>query len=136
MASPRELGTAIVLYHLLQRSGHLDTWNAMDNLIRTYVGWSDSLTFPQLGGVLAGAGMRNLSDVRNLQHLIEIQEAILQGKLGVQNIRSDFFVPPIGSVQIQLPRSLLIFGQRFVPDSWVLSQTVFDSIILGGKRSD
>jgi hypothetical protein len=29
----------------------------------------------------------------------------------------------------QLPRSFLVFGQKFVPDSWAFSQTVFDSIL-------
>ena len=47
----------------------------------------------------------------------------------MQNIRSDYFVAPLGPTQAQLPRSFLVLGQKFVPDSWAFSQTVFDSIL-------
>src|ERR1043166_2019747 len=50
------------------------------------------------------------------------------GGWGGKNIRSDYFISPIGG-QIQLPRSFLVFGQKFVPDSWAFSQNVYDSIL-------
>src|SRR5207249_6843303 len=31
--------------------------------------------------------------------------------------------------QLRLPRSFTVFGQKFVLDSWALSQVVFDSIV-------
>ncbi len=129
LAAPRELGGAIVLWHLLQRSGEFNTWLNFDRVIQSFVGWTDSMDFAQLGGVLAGAGIRTLADVPDLATLATLQTNILRGDLGVQNIRSDYFVSPLGPEQIQLPRSFLVFGQKFVPDSWAFSQTVFDSIL-------
>ncbi|MGE4181411.1 MAG: DUF3160 domain-containing protein, partial [Limisphaerales bacterium] len=129
MASPRELGTALVLHHLIAQSGAMEDWSVIDTVFETFVGWSDSLTVPQLGGLLAGAGIQSLADVRDLATLERIQSFITQGELGVQNIRSDaFFTPLVDGSPVRLPRTFLLFGQRFVPDSWVFSQTVFDSI--------
>lgn len=129
MASPRELGTAMVLHHLIEKAGAVDDWRTIDAVIAAFVGWSDSLTVPQLGGVLAGAGIRSLADVPDLAALERIQSLISQGELGVQNIRSDaFFTPLSDGTPVRLPQTFLIFGQRFVPDSWVFSQTVYDSI--------
>src|SRR5439155_18376241 len=83
-------------------------------------GWTDSMDFAQLGGLLAGAGagIRSLADVPNLATLQRLQSEIVTGDLGVQNIRSDYFVSPFGPEQAQLPRSFLVFGQKFVPDSF------------------
>jgi len=134
LIAPRELGGAIVLWHLLQRSGEFNTWLNFDRVIQSFVGWTDSMNFAQLGGVLAGAGIRTLADVPDLATLATLQTNILRGDLGVQNIRSDYFVSPLGPEQIQLPRSFLVFGQKFVPDSWAFSQTVFDSILWNGAK--
>jgi hypothetical protein len=129
LASPRELGTTLVLHHLIDASGAMKDWRAIDTAIGTFVGWSDSLTVPQLGGLLAGAGISSLADVPDLATLERIQSLISQGELGVQNIRSDaFFTPLSDGSPVRLPQTFLIFGQRFIPDSWAFSQTVYDSI--------
>lgn len=129
MASPRELGTALVLHQLIDQSGAMEDWSAIDTVIGAFAGWSDSLTVRQLGGLLAGAGIQSLADVPDLATLEGIQSLISEGELGVQNIRSDaFFTPMSDGTPVRLPQTFLIFGQRFVPDSWVFSQTVYDSI--------
>lgn len=128
-ATPRELGVAIVLWHLLDQSGQFATWADMERTIETFVGWSDSMTAGQLGGLLAGAGIRTLADVPDLATLERLQTDIASGALGVQNIRSDWFGQPLGgAVRYALPRTFALFGQKFVPDSWAFSQTVCDSI--------
>jgi hypothetical protein len=128
LASPREAGMAIVLWQLLNTSGKFGTWNDMERIIQTFVGWTDSMTFAQLGGLLSGAGIRTLADVPDLSRLEKLQADIVAGDLGVQNIRSDYFISPIGG-QVQLPRAFLVFGQKFVPDSWAFSQNAYDSIL-------
>ncbi len=130
MASPRELGTAIVLWHLLNQSGKFQTWADMERIISVFVGWTDSLNFGQLGGVLAGAGIRTLADVPDVATLERVQADLVRGELGVQNIRSDWFGQPLcGPIRFFLPQSFTVFGQKFVPDSWAFSQTVFSSIL-------
>jgi hypothetical protein len=127
-ASPREMGAAIVLWNLLNRSDQFAAWHDFDQVIQAFVGWTDSMNFAQLDGLLSGAGIKSLSDVKDLATLEQLQADILKGELGIQNIRSDYFISPIGG-QIQLPRSFLVFGQKFVPDSWAFSQDVYDSIL-------
>jgi hypothetical protein len=130
MASPRELGMAIVLWHLLNTSGQFDTWRDMGRIIETFGGWTDSMTFGQLGGLLAGASIATLADIRDLATLENIQADIVRGELGVQNIRSDWFEQPLGgAARYGLPQTFTVFGQKFVPDSWAFSQTVFSSIL-------
>jgi hypothetical protein len=128
-APPRELGIAIVLWHLLNQSGEFETWRSMDRVIQSFVGWTDSMTFAQLGGVLSALGIRSLSDVPDAQTIQAAQAAILKGEVGAQHVRSDYFVSPLGPEQIQLPRTFTVLGQKFVLDSWALANLVYDSII-------
>lgn len=130
LASPRELGLAIVLWHLLNVSGQFETWRNAEEIIQVFVGPTDSLTFGQLGGLLAGAGIREVADVPDLATLERIQADLLQGELGAQNICSDWFNQPLGGgARYALPRTFTVFGQKFIPDSWALSQTVYSSIL-------
>ena len=130
MASPRELGVAIVFWDLLNQSGQFQTWADMDKITSAFVGWTDSMNFGQLDGLLAGAGIRTLADVPDLATLSQLQTNIVNGALGVQNIRSDWFGSPLGgAARYALPQTFTVLGQKFVPDSWAFSQTVFDSIL-------
>ncbi len=130
MASPRELGVAVVFWHLLNQSAQFQTWADMDKIISAFVGWTDSMNFAQLNGLLAGAGIRTLADVPDLATLSQLQTNIVNGALGLQNIRSDWFGSPLGgAVRYALPRTFTVLGQKFVPDSWAFSQTVYDSIL-------
>jgi hypothetical protein len=128
-APPRELGTAIVLNQLLNTSGQFDRWQQFDRLIQTFVGWTDSMTFAQLGDVLRAGGIRSIADVSDIATLERLQADLVRGAVGAKDIRSDWFNSPFGPEQIQLPQSFTIFGQKFILDSWGLSKTVFDSIV-------
>ncbi|MCI0537579.1 MAG: DUF3160 domain-containing protein [Verrucomicrobiales bacterium] len=129
VASPRELGVAIVLWHLLNASGQFDLWREMQRTLEVFVGSSDGLNFAQLAGLLAGANFRNISDIPDIPTIERLQAEIVRGELGIQNIRSDWFQQPLGgAATYALPRTFAFFGQKFTPDSWAMSQTVFDSI--------
>jgi hypothetical protein len=137
-ASPRELGSAVVLYDLLERSGRHDDWQQFDRLLQLFVGKTDSMTFAQLGPILRQAGIRSPADVRDLDVLSKLEAEILAGKAGGQEIRGDVYVSPFGPDQIQLPRSFTVLGQKFVLDTWALSKVVYDDIIweVGDVRTE
>jgi hypothetical protein len=133
-SSPRELGAAIVLHDLLQRSGRWQRWQQFDRILQTFVGQTDSMTFAQLGAILAKAGIQSPADVKGLATLTKLQSDILSGKAGLQQIRGDFYFSPLGPEKIQLPRSFTVLGQKFVLDSWVMAKTVYDDILWDGEK--
>jgi hypothetical protein len=133
-SSPRELGAAVVLHDLLQRSNKLEQWRQFDEVLQTFVGRSDSMSFDQLGDLLAKANIRSPLDVKNLSNLTSLQSDILAGKIGMQHIRSHFYFSRPGSEKIQLPRSFTVLGQKFALDSWVTSKVVYDDILWDGLK--
>ncbi len=127
--STRQLGTAITLGRLLALSGKYQAWVNFDKVTQTFVGWTDSMTFAHLADLTVSAGISTLAAVTTTQQLADVQTQIGLGTLGVQNIRGDAFVSPVGPEQLRLPRSFTVFGQKFVPDSWALSKVTSDSIL-------
>jgi hypothetical protein len=127
--SRRQLGTAIVLGRLLALADQFQNWQHFDRVIRTFVGITDSMTFAQLADLMTAAGVHTLGDIQSQQTLADLQTEIERGTLGVQNIRGDAFVAPLGPQQLRLPRSFTVFGQKFILDSWAFSQVVFDEIL-------
>jgi hypothetical protein len=125
----RQLGAAVVLSDLLQRSGQFTNWSVLEEVVRTFVGPTDSMTFAQLGDLLTAAGIGSGADVPDLLTLTNLQTRLLTGELGVQSIHSDFLYSPLSPEQVKLPRSFTLCGQKFVLDSWALSQVVFDRVL-------
>lgn len=134
LASTRELGTAVVLTHLLAQAGYRETWREFDRLLQFFVGRTDSMTPGQMSELLEAAQIGSMADVSSPSVLTNLQWRILTGTLGVQNIRGDAYMCPLGSEQLVLPRSFTLAGQKFTVDSWALSQNVYDSILLGGNK--
>lgn len=133
-SSPRELGAAVILYALLKQSGKFEQWQKFDQLLQTFVGRTDSMTFAQLGDILDKAKIKSPADVKNWGVLLQLEADILASKIGVQHIRSHSYVSPFGSEKIKLPRSFTILGQKFVVDSWVTSKVVFNDILWDGDK--
>jgi hypothetical protein len=127
-SSPRELAGALVLHDLLRRSGHFQKWVELDQMLQTFVGRADSLTFGQVDAALRQAGMQTGLGVKTAESLTNLQQQIEKGSLGEQQIRGDMYVTPGGSQKLLLPRSFTVLGQRFALDSWALSKVVFDDI--------
>jgi hypothetical protein len=138
----RQLGTAIVLNCLLNQSGQYTNWSMIEQVTRTFVGVTDSMTFAQLNDLLANANIRSLADVPTLLTLTNLQTRLLTGELGLQSIHGDAFYSPLSRDQVRLPRSFTVCGQKFALDSWAFSQVVYDTIpwapddgvnVIGGK---
>jgi hypothetical protein len=125
----RELGTALVMYFLLEGSGQFGNWSNLEDISRTFAGVSDTMTFGQLGDLLASANIRSPADVPSLTTLTNLQTRLLSGELGVQSIQGDFLLSPYSPEQLKMPRSFAMCGQKFVMDSWAFSQTVFDRVL-------
>lgn len=125
----RQLGTAIVMNHLLNQSGQFGNWSALEQLTRVFVGITDSMTFAELGDLLNNSNIHSPADVPDLITLTNVQARLLTGELGVQSIHGDFLWSPFSPEQVKLPRSFTICGQKFIMDSWAFSQVVFDRVL-------
>jgi hypothetical protein len=108
-------------------------WRQMDDVLRAFVGESDNMTvadFPRLRtttGAPTLAALAGLSDDA-------IAQGLLDGGFGIQRIASQILFVPDAGAGVPLDRVFLFFGQRFVIDSQVFSDLVFDRVRGEPKR--
>ena len=127
--SLRELCGAVALELSLRNSGGFSNWLEFNRTLEMFVGTPDSLNFAQLNGLLVAAGINSPADLPNQAALTNLQNQLMSGQLGMQQITSGYYYSPFSAVQVKLPRSFAFMGQRFVMDSWALGKCVFDSIL-------
>jgi hypothetical protein len=104
-----------------------ERWSRIDETVRTFVGESDSMVLPEVSSLI--------EDLGGLQAALAadddaVAEAIVEGDYGAQQIASHLMVNDDTVKTLPLNRSFLLFGQRYVVDSHVLSETSYDRIPL------
>lgn len=116
---------AMLALHQLMDDASQRSWQQIDDVVRGFVGESDSMTVPEVAALVADLGGLEAayaaSDTR-------VAEAIEAGGYGAQQIASYLMVNDGTLPTLPLNRSFLLFGQRYVADSHVLSEVVFDRI--------
>ena len=125
----RQLEGAYVL-HALTQGASLERFARIDGAIRSFVGESDYMTLPQLGGLLADLGAADASGLAAIDDA-KIAETVLQKGYGTQRISSHIMINGLGKGTLPLSSSFAFFGQRYVVDSHVFSNVVYDRVKKG-----
>ncbi len=132
--SLRQLNAALILTDLLNRSGRVESFAWVENLIRNLVGRADSMNPGQMTDLARAAGLTNLAGINGPEPLERMRALIEAGDIGVQNIQGHSYAGAGDRGQLKLPRSFALLGQRFTPDSWAMNQVVWDRIRKPGSE--
>ncbi|MDI1484135.1 DUF3160 domain-containing protein [Polyangium sp. y55x31] len=125
----RQLEGAYVL-HALAQGDQQKRYTRIDSAIRTFVGESDYMTLPELDGLLGDLGVADASGLAGLAD-DEIAKVVLQKGYGTQRISSHIMINGLGKGTLPLSSSFALFGQRYVVDSHVFSNVVYDRVKKG-----
>jgi len=117
---------AMLLLSDLLGPGGLVIWNRIEAVIRKFVGDADNMTPAQVPSLMSALGITSLADGARIDDATMAQ-AIITGGFGAQRIASQLIVN-YGVPTLPLNRSFLIFGQRYVVDSHVFSNLVYDRV--------
>jgi hypothetical protein len=120
----RQLEAALGLRQLMDASAVSD-WASIDAAITAFVGEHDYMTVPELDQLLADLGASSLADLAAVSDEV-IAQAIVDGGYGTQRIASHIMVNGLAQGTMPLSSSFAFFGQRYVVDSHVFSNVVYD----------
>jgi hypothetical protein len=133
----RELGNAVLLSELLVKTDTVKRLKALDDIINFLVGQSDNLSVFALLQIRQEQGITALNDLNNTATRDTLKQAITAGKYGKQRIRSQYVESDLRSPdKVSPPAVFQLFGQRFIIDSFLLSQVVYDSIIYEDRKME
>ncbi|HSC89556.1 MAG TPA: DUF3160 domain-containing protein [Polyangiaceae bacterium] len=99
----------------------------IDRVITEFVGEHDYMTVPQVDALLADLGVSDLAGTSGLEDEA-IAKAVARGGYGTQRISSHYMVNGTGVGTLPLSSSFALFGQRYVIDSHVFSNVVYDRV--------
>jgi hypothetical protein len=130
MEDPRQVAGAALLSALLDESGGDVDLSEMDTLITWLIGESDSFNVAAMLDNMDAQQVQT-DDLADPAAITRLQENLR----AVPRIRSQTVVSDPRSPEIEEPPAVFqVFGQRFVVDSFVLSNVVFDSILYQGQK--
>lgn len=121
-----QVESALMLRELMDDALFSD-WSRIDRIITAFVGEHDYMQARQIDELKATLGItsaRELADVADAK----LAQAILDGHYGEQRIASHVMRKDPGAPELPLNASFALFGQRYVVDSHVFSQVVYDRV--------
>ena len=120
----RQLEGALALRDLVG-SDLLPSFSRIDDTVTAFVGEHDYMQLHELDGLLTDLGVNDPTGLAALSDQA-IAEKIAHGGYGAQRISSHIMINGMDSGTLPLSASFAFLGQRYVLDSHVFSNVVFD----------
>lgn len=122
----RQLEAAWALRDLMGEA-ELASHRSIDEFVTAFVGEHDYMTVAQFDALASDLGISALDELDSKSDQ-EIAQAIVEGGYGTQRISSHYMVNGVGAETLPLSSSFALFGQRYVLDSHVFSNVVYDRV--------
>ncbi|MBI2372831.1 MAG: DUF3160 domain-containing protein [Deltaproteobacteria bacterium] len=119
--------------HSLVTSTVRASYDRIDRAVTAFVGEKDNMTLDEVGSLLADLGVSSLSGLAAIDDTT-IAQAIVSGEYGAQRISSHIMINGLDSGTMPLSSTFLLLGQRYVLDSHVFSNVVYDRVQGGAVR--
>lgn len=137
--SPEEIEhmnlSAYLLNELMQGSSKLDLLQTNETIIDYLVGESDNITPKEYTDFLASKSITSADQLNDSTVYADYYEGLKADENFAQKIMGGIFlVDPGAEAPGELPVSYRVSGQRFIIDSEVLANMVYDRIIFNGKK--
>lgn len=116
---------AMLLLRELLDDQATEQWTKVDAALQAFVGESDYMVVPEVDSLVADLGGPAAARAATDE---AARAAILAGGYGFQEIASHVMVNGGVVETLPLSRSFALFGQRYVLDSYVFSQVVYDRV--------
>ncbi len=131
----RQTIMSVLLLEALTASSSWDLLNEMDAILQGFVGEQDNITPAHLRKYVTEGGLTGASQLADISRWRTFQGGLLAHSYAVQRINSQIlWSDPATPDQIQPAAAFLLLGQRFIVDSYVTGNVVYDRILYQGQK--
>ncbi|KAF0142059.1 MAG: hypothetical protein FD122_1146 [Stygiobacter sp.] len=125
----RQIIDSYLISELLTLSGSQELLDGIEKAIQAFVGEQDNVTVEQLRSVFTAANIVKCENLLGEENVKRFQDTLVTKPFSEQRILSQLLESdPMSPEQIKPASAFLLFGQRFVIDSYVTGNVVFDRI--------
>ena len=125
---------ALLLAELLQSSGKEQVLSQIDSFLGLIVGESDNLTVSGLSVALGACAIERADDLLSDEKFDALSERLAQMPEATQKILSQVIIVNPALDSLEYPVSFLLLGQRFIVDSYIFQNVIFDKITRNNQR--
>lgn len=131
----RQIIDAFLLSELVEISNAYSTYEEMEDILTFFVGEQDNVNLDHLSYLSNALSLSNASGLLDSLKVVEFHDTLAQQSFAAQLILSQIlFSNPMSPDSIKPASAFLLFGQRFVIDSYVTASVVFDRIMYQGNK--
>ncbi len=131
----RQIIDAYLFTELMEQAGVKSKYEEIEKVLNTFVGDQDNVTYSDLVYLNNACGINSANELLDSVKIIEFQDTLFTKPYAEQKILSQILYGDINSPEKIKPASaFLLFGQRFVIDSYVTGSVVYDKIIFNNQK--
>lgn len=131
----RQTIDAILILEAAKLAGISSLLEEIDGMIKFFVGESDNVTLPNIQELVTAANITYANQLLDNSHLTRFQDTLKTKSYAFQRILSQIlYSHPMNPDSIIPASAFLLLGQRFIIDSYVTAQVVYDRIKFNGKK--
>lgn len=125
---------AALLIELMGLSNTLEQYRQIEGALSFLVGEPDNATPPQLQALIQSAGLGNAAGLLDGEILAAFQDSLRSQSIGMQRINSQVLAQdPFSTESLQPAAAFLLFGQRFILDSYIAANVVYSRVEYQGN---
>ncbi|OGU41856.1 MAG: hypothetical protein A2X61_01550 [Ignavibacteria bacterium GWB2_35_12] len=131
----RQIIDAVLIHEAFNELNLKKEIDDIDNIIKALVGESDNVKVEHIGELIDEMNVKSPTEFLDTNVCKTFQNALTNKPYAEQKILSQILISnPFNTEQIKPASSFLLFGQRFVIDSYIFSNVVFDRIIFENQK--
>lgn len=131
----RQTIDAGLILEAVQASATFPQYEKINGIIQFFTGEQDNVTLTNLKTLSESVKITKAGELLDMSKLKTFQDSLKNQSYAFQRILSQIIITGFNSPDSIIPASaFLLFGQRFVIDSYVTAQVVFDRIVYNNSR--
>ena len=131
----RQTIDAYLLAEALDIAGEDERLDRIDGLLELLVGESDNVRSGHLQELASDLNLSGVEDLLDMARTKELQSLLATKPFAGQRINSQIlYSNPLSPEQLAPPSAFLLLGQRFIIDSYVFGNVVYDKIMFKGRK--
>jgi hypothetical protein len=131
----RQIIDANLVYELFDLANVRSDYENIEDVIKFFVGNQDNVTLDNLEYLRNAVQLNSANQLLDSMKVVEYQDTLSNQSFAYQLILSQILMGnPIAGDSVVPASSFLLFGQRFVDDSYVTASVVYDRISYLGQR--
>ncbi|MCW8805105.1 MAG: DUF3160 domain-containing protein, partial [Ignavibacteriaceae bacterium] len=125
----RQCIDALLVSELFDLASTVPAYEEIEDVIKFFVGDQDNVTLPNMYYLKDAVSITSASDLLDSLALVEFQDSLANQTFAYQLIQSQILSGAMTPGDSLVPASsFLLYGQRYVDDSYVTAQVVYDRI--------